>query len=69
MHVVNETRNQTYRRLAKVAGQAGVDEAEVYGLLEVPDKEVDGGANVGNKVTDDVKLMVKVGVPKGGMAG
>ncbi|KAL8785469.1 MAG: hypothetical protein Q9195_008612 [Heterodermia aff. obscurata] len=66
VYVVNETRNQTYRRLAKVAGQVGLDEAEVYGLLEIPDKEVDGGANVGNKVTDDVKLMVKVGVSEGG---
>ena len=66
VYVVNETRNQTYRRLAKVAGQVGVDEAELYGLLEVPDKEVDGGANVGNKVTDDVKLMVKVGVSEEG---
>ena len=61
VNVVNETRNDTYRRLAKVAGKVGVDEGEVYGLLEVggkPDK--DGALNVGNKVTDDVKLMVKV---------
>ncbi|MCJ1302328.1 hypothetical protein MMC08_005131 [Hypocenomyce scalaris] len=60
VNVVNETRNDTYRRLAKVAGKVGVDEGEVYGLLEVggkPDK--DGALNVGNKVTDDVKLMVK----------
>lgn len=62
VYVVNETRNETYRRLAKIAGEVGVDEGEVYGLLEVRDKEVDGSANVGNKVTDDVKLMVKVRV-------
>ena len=60
VYVVKETRNDTYKRLAKVAGSVGVDEGKVYGLLEIPDKEVDGGANVGNKVTDDIKLMVKV---------
>lgn len=60
VYVVKETRNDTYKRLSKIAGSVGVDEGEVYGLLEVPDKEVDGGANVGNKVTDDIKLMVKV---------
>jgi len=61
VHVVKETRNETYRRLAKLAGEIGVSEKEVYGLLEVPDREGEGGsANVGNKVTDDIKLMVKV---------
>ena len=61
VHVVNETRNETYKRLAKLAGEVGVAEKEVYGLLEVPDKEgEDGSANPGNKVTNDVKLMVKV---------
>ena len=62
VYVVKETRNETYWRLAKIAGAVGVDEGEVYGLLEVGDKEVDGSANIGNQVTDDVKLMVKVGV-------
>ena len=61
VHVIKETRNETYRRLAKLAGEVGLSEREVFGLLEVPDKEGEGGnANVGNKVTDDVKLMVKV---------
>lgn len=60
MYVVREARNDTYKRLAKIAASVGVDEGEVYGLLEIPNKEVDGGANVGNKVTDDIKLMVKV---------
>lgn len=60
VHVFREVRNDTYKRLAKLAGEVGVDEKEIYGLLEVPDKEGDdGSANVGNKVTDDIKLMVK----------
>ena len=63
VNVVNETRNQTYRRLARLAGGVGVDEGEVFGLLEVGDRPVEEGAlNTGNKVTDDVKLMVKVSV-------
>lgn len=59
--VVNETRNATYKRLAKLAASsAGVKEDEVYGLLEIPDKPgEDGALNSGNKVTDDVKVMVK----------
>lgn len=59
--VVNESRNKTYERLAKLAGGVGVDEKKVYGLLEVSDKpDKDGSMNIGNGVTDDVKLMVKV---------
>lgn len=61
VNVVNEPRNETYKRLAKLAGSAGVDEKAVYSLLEVPDKPgKDGSLNVGNGVTDDVKLLVKV---------
>lgn len=61
VYVVKETRNDTYSRLAKLAGEVGVAEKEVYKLLEVSDKEGEGGsANMGNKVTDDIKLMVKV---------
>lgn len=61
VNVVNETRNQTYARLAKVAAEVGVDEEGVLGLLVVADKPgKDGGLNVGNGVTDDVKFMVKV---------
>jgi hypothetical protein len=61
VNVVHESRNQTYARLAKLAAQVeGLDEKEVYGLLEVSDKPGEGGAlNSGNKVTDDVKWMVK----------
>lgn len=59
--VVNETRNDTYKRLAKLAGTVeGVDEKAIYDLLAVPDKPAaDGSLNIGNKVTDDVKFQVK----------
>lgn len=61
VNVVNETRNQTYKRLAKLAGSVGVSEAEVYKLLEIPEKPgQDGALNVGNGVTDDLKVLVKV---------
>ncbi|KAI2641084.1 thioredoxin-like protein [Xylaria nigripes] len=59
--VVNETRNQTYRRLAKLAATVGLDEAAVYDRLAIPDKPADDGAlNVGNKVTNDLKVLVKM---------
>lgn len=62
VNVVKETRNETYKRLAKLAGEVGVDEGKVYGLLEVRDKPgEDGSLNIGNGVTDDIKVMVKVG--------
>lgn len=61
MNVVKETRNETYRRLAKLAGEVGVEEGKVYGLLEVGDQPGEGGSlNIGNGVTDDLKVMVKV---------
>jgi len=59
--VVNETRNQTYERLVKIAGEVGVDGGKVRELLVVGDRPGrDGELNVGNGVTDDVKFMVKV---------
>ena len=59
--VVHEVRNDTYKRLAKLAANVGLDEAKVYGLLEIPSKPAEGGGlNVGNDVTNDVKSMVKV---------
>ncbi|KAI4193820.1 MAG: hypothetical protein LQ346_003830 [Caloplaca aetnensis] len=62
VNVVKETRNETYNRLAKLAGEVGVEEGKVYGLLEISDKPGEGGGlNIGNGVTDDVKVMVKVG--------
>lgn len=61
--VVKEGRNETYERLARLAGEVlgGDDsEKEIYELLCVSDKPgEDGGLNVGNQVTDDVKYMVK----------
>jgi len=61
VNVVNETRNATYKRLAKLAKESvGADEAEVYKLLEIPDKPAeDGSLNVGNGVTNDLKRTVR----------
>ncbi|KAJ5744121.1 hypothetical protein N7533_008991 [Penicillium manginii] len=60
--VVNETRNQTYERLARVAGSVGVDEAKVLNLLKIPDTPgPDGALNAGNQVTNDIKWIVKTG--------
>jgi hypothetical protein len=62
VNVVKEARNETYRRLAGLAGEVeGVDEKAVLDLLIVSDRPAeDGSLNVGNKVTDDVKFQVKV---------
>ena len=61
VNVVNESRNETYKRLAKLAGSVeGIDESKILKMLVVSDKPAeDGGLNVGNEVTDDVKFMVK----------
>lgn len=62
VNVVNETRNQTYKRLAELAGSVGADEGKIYDLLEVSDKPgEDGSLNIGNKVTNDLKLLIKAG--------
>ena len=61
VNIVKEARNDTYKRLAKLAGVVEVDEKKIFELLEVSDKPAeDGSLNVGNKVTNDIKLMVKV---------
>lgn len=61
VNVVNETRNATYARLARIAGKVGIDEAAVLKLLTVSDKpDPDGGLNSGNGVTADVKLAVRM---------
>lgn len=61
VNVVHEARNETYKRLAKLAGSVeGIEESKILELLVVSDKPgKDGGLNGGNGVTDDVKLMVK----------
>lgn len=58
--VVKETRNKTYQRLAKIAATVGVDEHEMLELLNISEVIADGQLNTGNKVTNDIKLMVKV---------
>ncbi|KAK0624621.1 hypothetical protein B0T17DRAFT_530622 [Bombardia bombarda] len=60
--VVNETRNQTYRRLAQLGAEsAGVDADELYRLLEIPTTPADDGSlNVGNAVTNDLKVLIKM---------
>lgn len=60
-YTARETRNQTYQRLAKVAGQVGVNEGQVFELLKVNENTADQGKlHDGNQVTNDVKQMVKV---------
>lgn len=60
--VVAESRNDTYRRLAKLAASsAGVSEQEVFSLLEIPSKPAaDGSKNIGNAVTNDLKVVIKM---------
>jgi hypothetical protein len=60
-NVVNEGRNDTYRRLAKLAGGVdGVDEGEIFSRLEIGDVKGKGGElNVGNRTTGDLKLLIK----------
>jgi hypothetical protein len=59
--VVNETRNATYARLAKIGASVGVDESAMLKLLTIPDKPADDGSlNVGNGTTDDMKVLVKM---------
>ncbi|KAL5343284.1 hypothetical protein BJX70DRAFT_353623 [Aspergillus crustosus] len=60
VNVVNETRNQTYERLARIGESVGVDRDEILDLLAVAEKpDKDGQLNTGNKVTTEIKLLVK----------
>jgi len=60
VNVVHEARNATYARLAKLAGGVGVDSEKVLKMLTIPDKPAeDGSLNVGNEVTNDLKLLIK----------
>jgi hypothetical protein len=59
--VVNETRNKTYERLARIAGSIGVDEQKVLSLLVIPETpNSQDELNVGNQLTNDTKWMTKV---------
>lgn len=62
VNVVNEPRNATYKRLAKLgADSTGVGEEELYKLLAIPEKAADDGSlNIGNGVTNDLKLAIKM---------
>lgn len=62
VNVVNEPRNATYRRLARLGAQsAGVQEEDMYKLLAIPDKASDDGSlNIGNGVTNDLKVAIKM---------
>ncbi|CAL3972419.1 unnamed protein product [Diplocarpon coronariae] len=61
VNVVNETRNKTYERLAKIGGKVGVDEKKLYELLYVSDKpSADGSLNSGNGVTNELKVLIKM---------
>ncbi|RDW87580.1 hypothetical protein BP5796_03274 [Coleophoma crateriformis] len=60
VNIVNETRNATYARLAKLGASVGVDESKMYDLLKISDKpREDGALNTGNGTTDDLKKLVK----------
>lgn len=60
-NVVNEPRNKTYTRLAKVGESVGIDPNEMLHLLTVSDKPgPDGSQNNGNGVTNDLKFLIKV---------
>ncbi|OAA62033.1 Thioredoxin-like fold protein [Niveomyces insectorum RCEF 264] len=69
-HVVDETRNATYKRLAALAAAAtdgAVDADKVYSELAVqpapapaPDNYT-GPVNTGNAITDDLKVVIKMG--------
>ncbi|KAF3917883.1 hypothetical protein ABW20_dc0107622 [Dactylellina cionopaga] len=59
VNVVNETRNQTYRRLAELATSLEINGDAVYKLLVVADKPDGDAYNIGNQVTNDVKFITK----------
>jgi len=61
VNVVDESRNQTYKRLAKLGASVGVDESLIFKALEISNKPAaDGSLNSGNAVTDDLKVLVKM---------
>ena len=76
VNVVDETRNQTYQRLARgyadivtkteKGEEHDVEAKKLYELLAISNKPGKGGSlNSGNKVTDDLKLLIKLGRQNG----
>lgn len=59
VNVVNEKRNDTYTRLSALGKKVGVDGVKMHDLLKVSDTAKDGSLNIGNGVTDDLKLLIK----------
>ncbi|KAK9353660.1 hypothetical protein V1505DRAFT_376831 [Lipomyces doorenjongii] len=58
--VYNETRAQTYDRLASLASESvGVNKDEVLKLLAIPPSEDGAEHNIGNEITVDLKLFVR----------
>ncbi|KAK9469154.1 thioredoxin-like protein [Lipomyces arxii] len=58
--VYNESRAETYERLATLASETvGVDKKAMLELLTVPPSEDGIGHNIGNPVTNDLKLFVR----------
>jgi len=61
VNTCNEARNATYIRLSEIAEEAGIDGSKVLKGLRVSDKPAkDGQLNVGNFVTDDLKVCIKM---------
>ncbi|EPE03438.1 hypothetical protein F503_06611 [Ophiostoma piceae UAMH 11346] len=64
-NVVNEGRNATYKRLAALAEQTSEGKLKadaIYKELEIPNvPAADGSVNVGNAITNDLKLVIKAG--------
>jgi len=57
---VHEGRNQTYKRLAKLAHDSvGLSEEEVYDMLKIPETVPPTGGLLGNKVTRHVMRTIK----------
>lgn len=55
----NETRDQIYKRIAKLASSVGVDESKFLALLTVGKSKDGKPSNTGNSVTNDLKPFVR----------
>lgn len=65
VNVVNEGRNATYKRLAALAASSSggaIDADVIYKDLAIPtEPAADGSVNIGNAITNDLKLVIKAG--------